>query len=882
MKIKLLSNNEEILILYEKIIFLSFSIFLFYFIIQIDISINLLKEDGVGLLSIIIGQSYNLGIAIMVSLIFIPFSANKLGRICYIVIIALFIIYLIVDRHFYALMFDHIQSGYLEGDANVSLMKDSIIAQFNSMSFFYLFIGIIWMIWIHRIINIQTTSTFIERCIKNKYIVSTSLIVLIIYSIYGHFNILKNDHHHLSVHPLITLVKTSFFHKKDHYPTILLKNDTDLFKLKFGTFDKDEQENKFFKQYLLDRFPSRPNVIFILLESTGAKNIFQGESFNELDSLLTPNLNALKNNTFIFPYIYTQVPATTRTQFTISTGGHDMTYGSSTELLKYKFTGPTIFNSFKAAGYETGMFSAQLLLDASYVYDKSPIDFKFIPDLFPEQQLIGQRLNSWGIKEEYASNSLISWLDNRNTDQPFFIQFNTSCTHHPYNYPASFATKNKGTATQDYYKNALGYTDQIIGSIIKALRDKKLEHNTIIALCGDHGESFGDWHKTNLLHKSFIYEENVRSFLLWIDQGQIKTSYVSNRKGSIGDVAPTLTSILHQKNNMPGQNLFSNPFSQSILYFYKNANPSKWGLLDGEWKFIHNQENDEQVELYQLTGDPNEQINLATKFPDRIKTYNDMCRNWYISKHKQLAPFLSGYEPYYFNHKDLTYPGPKQIEIGIAFENKPFRKLDQIHPEGCVGVYTRGTPFKENTIIKYSWISPSGKKHIQYFEHDSKWSTTWINCNIPRPLENGIWTIVLSKEIDGKELISTQFEVSQKAKLEKKFVVPWLEHVVFAKIDHQDKKNIQNTFRPGDSICVIMQSKIHNESHRLILRWLSPSGQIENNVGVYYQAFDYEKNWAYGWVNAPSAAPYEKGRWMISIFDNMAQELLYSAWFEVE
>ena len=95
-------------------------------------------------------------------------------------------------------------------------------------------------------------------------------------------------------------VKTSFFHKKDHYPTILLKNDTDLFKLKFGTFDKDEQENKFFKQYLLDRFPSRPNVIFILLESTGAKNIFQGESFNELDSLLTPNLNALKNNTFIF------------------------------------------------------------------------------------------------------------------------------------------------------------------------------------------------------------------------------------------------------------------------------------------------------------------------------------------------------------------------------------------------------------------------------------------------------------------------------------------------------------------------------------------------------------------------------------------------------
>ena len=72
---------------------------------------------------------------------------------------------------------------------------------------------------------------------------------------------------------------------------------------------------------------------------------------------------------------------------------------------------------------------------------------------------------------------------------------------------------------------------------------------------------------------------------------------------------------------------------------------------------------------------------------------------------------------------------------------------------------------------------------------------------IANGVQNGIWTIVLSKEKDGKELISTQFEVSHKAKLEKKFVVPWLEHVVFAKIDHQDKKNIQN-------IIIILITKI--------------------------------------------------------------------------
>jgi len=176
------SQKNELYLLLYKLLLLCFSIFSIYFIIQLDITLNLLKEGVDGLSLILIGQSYNLGIAIIVSLIFIPFNAYESGRKYYQIFIAAFIIYLIADRHFYALMFDHIQGGYLEGDANAVLMKDSILSLINYMSFFYVFLGVIWLIWIHRIINIQTTRPFIERCIKNKFLVSISLIVLFIYS----------------------------------------------------------------------------------------------------------------------------------------------------------------------------------------------------------------------------------------------------------------------------------------------------------------------------------------------------------------------------------------------------------------------------------------------------------------------------------------------------------------------------------------------------------------------------------------------------------------------------------------------------------------------------------------------------------------------------
>jgi len=63
---------------------------------------------------------------------------------------------------------------------------------------------------------------------------------------------------------------------------------------------------------------------------------------------------------------------------------------------------------------------------------------------------------------------------------------------------------------------------------------------------------------------------------------------------------------------------------------------------------------------------------------------------------------------------------------------------------------------------------------------------------------------------------------------------------------------------------VIIKGKIYNESHCFILRWLSPNGQIENNVGVYYQSFVFEENWAYGWVKALNVDPFEKGRWLLS------------------
>ena len=91
-------------------------------------------------------------------------------------------------------------------------------------------------------------------------------------------------------------------------------------------------------------------------------------------------------------------------------------------------------------------------------------------------------------------------------------------------------------------------------------------------------------------------------------------------RGSVADVMPTIldTQGIDAEQGVIGQSLFSRGLRGAHCIFPQKLGAGKWGLRDGQWKFIVHKADFANPELYDVDNDPYEQTNLAAKFPERI------------------------------------------------------------------------------------------------------------------------------------------------------------------------------------------------------------------------------------------------------------------------
>ena len=84
-------------------------------------------------------------------------------------------------------------------------------------------------------------------------------------------------------------------------------------------------------------------------------------------------------------------------------------------------------------------------------------------------------------------------------------------------------------------------TDAQIGRLLNALKELKIDKNTLIILTADHGEMLGD-HNTYFIHAS-CYEENIKVPLIIRFPGLFPKGKVISRQVSLVDIAPTILEI---------------------------------------------------------------------------------------------------------------------------------------------------------------------------------------------------------------------------------------------------------------------------------------------------------------------------------------------------
>jgi arylsulfatase A-like enzyme len=382
---------------------------------------------------------------------------------------------------------------------------------------------------------------------------------------------------------------------------------------------------------------ARPkNVIFLVLESTGTRYLsLYGSPYKT-----TPMLQAESNHALVFDNFYCHVgmSANSMAAITLSIFPY-MTWREYT--LEYPtFPGTTLADLLKPKGYRTAFLHSG---DLAYAGGGAFLRNRGFDDIIDAGDLGCEANTSWGCAERFLVEGLLRWID-RDCQTPFFAMAWTGQSHHPYepspDRPFVDFFEGAPLPSDDYdlgrYLNTLLEVDRQVGRIFDGLRERDMAGDTLVVVTGDHGEAFGDPHRT-WGHGARVYEENVRvPFVMWNPRLWPKGAR-SQVVGSHVDVNPTVADILGlpSASSWHGRSVFDR-LRPPRAYFYAANDDYLLGVREGDWKYIYNATAGRD-ELFNLKLDPAEQRNAAPEQRERVRRLRQRLAAWKHDVGRQLA-----------------------------------------------------------------------------------------------------------------------------------------------------------------------------------------------------------------------------------------------------
>jgi arylsulfatase A-like enzyme len=229
-------------------------------------------------------------------------------------------------------------------------------------------------------------------------------------------------------------------------------------------------------------------------------------------------------------------------------------------------------------------------------------------------------------------------------------------------YKATMNPKNKEIMNHTktlYDATILEFDTEIVGPLIDKLKKLNIYEKTIIVICADHGEEFGE--HARLGHGETLYEEVISVPLIikvpWINKG-LKLRELTQTI----DITPTILDLVgipppehaQGKSLLPLINKAHNlPFRE---YVFGNIPDEKLSIRSKDWKFIITQ--NKKIELYYLFDDPGEREDLFN-FALNFKAYR---RKIAARLEQDLIKWESALPSYKVNHSFLPHIDKKTQE----------------------------------------------------------------------------------------------------------------------------------------------------------------------------------------------------------------------------
>jgi arylsulfatase A-like enzyme len=391
----------------------------------------------------------------------------------------------------------------------------------------------------------------------------------------------------------------------------------------------------------------QPNIVIFYLDDMGwaQPNAYGGKLAP------TPNMDRIAANGVRFTNGYSSGCVCSPGRVGLMTGryqartGHDA--NPTREGRELLLTEITMAQHLKSSGYTTGIVGKWHLGDTGPEFMPSARGFDFAmgtvgnlgegkgPAFYRNSELLSE-LEGAPITSPVYAREACGFIDT-NKDKPFFLYLSFNAVHSPIVASPHWLEKFKHLDKREQsYAALIGEADEAIGTVMKKLRNLKLEENTLIFCISDNGGASAQAEQLGLRgSKWFVWEGGIR--VTWMAQWQGR--FPGNRVASDSviqlDVLPTILAACGKtaKIELDGVNLLPllegkvDKIAPRELYFRFGV---QHAVRQGDWKLVKASKDMEPM-LVNLAKDPGEQKDLSAANPAKKAELTALFDKWNAS-----------------------------------------------------------------------------------------------------------------------------------------------------------------------------------------------------------------------------------------------------------
>ena len=429
-----------------------------------------------------------------------------------------------------------------------------------------------------------------------------------------------------------------------------------------------------------------PNIIFVLADDMGIGDLGCYGS----TKIKTPNIDELAKNGIQFTNHYSGSTVSGPSRCCLLTGkhtGHSYVRGNmgvktpdGTFDLNIPLEEVTVAEILKSKGYSTMCVGKWGLggprtsgspmkqgFDYFCGYLSQGAAHRYYPEYIYENEeklmLEGKVYSHFKIMEKGLE------FIRKNKDKPIFAYFAVTPPHADLDYPdlsqyensfpeTPYINKGRGFKSQEKpkaaYASMVSEVDKNVGQIISLLKEEGIYDNTILIFSSDNGVHCVGGHDPEFFnsngpfrgYKRDLYEGGVRVPFIVTWPKVIEKSRVTDNVSTFWDFLPTVADIVGAETPegidgisylpvLKGEN--RNPVQHESIYYEFYEQGGKQSILKDGWKLVRlnlSRPNKLKEELYYLPYDQGENIDLADRYPEKVKELRELCKkNRTESKH---------------------------------------------------------------------------------------------------------------------------------------------------------------------------------------------------------------------------------------------------------